>query len=103
MSYGRERWPRPAPHGARRLLPPETHDVTLHQILVHVAAGTWRHAGHAGIIRELIDGATGLTAKNSNVPSKDEAWWNDYRDRIDRAAREAAARKGPVTNCPASG
>jgi uncharacterized damage-inducible protein DinB len=76
--------------------PPETNDVTLHQILVHVAADTCRHAGHADIIRELIDGAVGLTARNSNMSSGDEEWWSSYRDRVDRAAREAASH-------PASG
>jgi hypothetical protein len=70
--------------------PSDTDEVTLHQILVHVATETGRHAGHADIIRELIDGASGLTAENSNMPSRDEACWNSYRDRVERAAREAA-------------
>ena len=35
----------------------ENRQVTLHQILVHVATETHRHAGHADIVRELIDGA----------------------------------------------
>jgi len=34
--------------------------VTLHHILVHVTAETQRHAGHADIVRELIDGSAGL-------------------------------------------
>lgn len=34
--------------------------VTLHHVLVHVTADTQRHAGHADIIRELIDGSVGL-------------------------------------------
>ena len=34
--------------------------VTLHRVLVHVTAETQRHAGHADIIRELIDGSAGL-------------------------------------------
>ncbi len=72
------------------------YDVTLHQILVHVAADTCRHAGHADITRELIDGAVGLTARNSNMSSGDEEWWSSYRDQVDRAAREAASH-------PASG
>jgi uncharacterized damage-inducible protein DinB len=33
--------------------------VTLHRILVHMIAETQRHAGHADIVRELIDGAVG--------------------------------------------
>ncbi len=39
---------------------PEEHsEVTLHRILVHMIAETDRHAGHADIVRELIDGAAG--------------------------------------------
>ncbi|MCP3802187.1 DinB family protein [Allokutzneria sp. A3M-2-11 16] len=34
-------------------------EVTLHKILVHMIAETHRHAGHADIVRELIDGAVG--------------------------------------------
>jgi Protein of unknown function (DUF664) len=33
---------------------------TLHTILVHMIAETNRHAGHADIVRETIDGAAGL-------------------------------------------
>jgi uncharacterized damage-inducible protein DinB len=65
--------------------------VTLHQILVHVIAETHRHAGHADIVRELIDGASGLRAGNDNLPEGvDGAWWGAYRERLERTAREAA-------------
>ena len=37
---------------------PASRRVTLHRILVHVIAETHRHAGHADIVRESIDGAT---------------------------------------------
>ena len=47
---------------------PDRRAVTLHQILVHVIAETHRHAGHADIVRELIDGASGLRAGNDNLP-----------------------------------
>ena len=33
--------------------------VSLRWILVHMIEETARHAGHADIVRELIDGATG--------------------------------------------
>ena len=70
--------------------PAERNEVTLHRILVHVATETARHAGQADIIRELIDGAAGLTSNHSNLPSGDQAWWAAYRDRVERAAQEAA-------------
>ena len=69
--------------------PDERADVTLHQILVHVTAETHRHAGHADIVRELIDGTVGLRVDNDNMAAGDEAWWADYRDRLERAARAA--------------
>jgi hypothetical protein len=64
--------------------------VTLHGILVHVVAETHRHAGHADVVRELIDGAAGLRSNNDNLPPADEAWWREYRDRLERVARDAA-------------
>ena len=39
--------------------PPERREVTLHRLLVHMIAETHRHAGHAVIVRELVDGAAG--------------------------------------------
>jgi len=67
-------------------------EVTLHHILVRVIADTGQHAGHADIIRELIDGAAGLTAGRPNLPSSEPAWWSAHRQRVEEAAREAAAR-----------
>jgi uncharacterized damage-inducible protein DinB len=65
-------------------------DVTLHLVLVHVIAETHRHAGHADIVRELVDGAAGLRAGNDNLPpGTDQGWWQDYRNRLERVARDA--------------
>jgi uncharacterized damage-inducible protein DinB len=65
--------------------------VTLHRILVHMIAETDRHAGHADIVRELIDGAAGLRNGNDNMPPVDRAWWENYRSRLEHAAREAGS------------
>jgi uncharacterized damage-inducible protein DinB len=64
-------------------------EVTLHQILVHMIAETNRHAGHADIVRELVDGAVGLRADNDNMAPGDDAWWTQYTARLERVAREA--------------
>jgi uncharacterized damage-inducible protein DinB len=72
--------------------PEERRSVTLHRILVHVIAETDRHAGHADIVRELIDGAAGLRAENTNMPGVDAAWWENYRERVEQAARAADTR-----------
>jgi hypothetical protein len=69
--------------------PPERQEVTLHRVLVHVIAETQRHAGHADIVRELVDGATGLRVDNSNLPDGDAAWWAAYRDNLEQVARKA--------------
>ena len=69
--------------------PPERSEVTLHRILVHMIAETERHAGHADIVRELVDGGVGLSSGNDNMPTDDQAWWKEYRERLEQAAREA--------------
>jgi hypothetical protein len=72
--------------------PPERSEVTLHLVLTHVIAETNRHAGHADIVRELIDGAAGLREGNDNMVPGDEAWWESYRRQLESVARQAAER-----------
>jgi uncharacterized damage-inducible protein DinB len=69
--------------------PAERNEVTLHRILVHMLAETNRHAGHADIVRELIDSSAGLREGNDNMPAQDKAWWETYRDRLEHVAQEA--------------
>jgi uncharacterized damage-inducible protein DinB len=69
---------------------PERRDVTLHQILVHLIDETARHAGHADILRELIDGRAGND--DGNIPGPDEIDWVSYRARVEAAAIAAAER-----------
>jgi uncharacterized damage-inducible protein DinB len=64
-------------------------EVTLHRILAHMTAETQRHAGHADIVRELIDGAAGLHEGKDYMAPGDRLWWDNYRDRLERVAREA--------------
>jgi Protein of unknown function (DUF664) len=70
--------------------PPDDNERTLHHILVRVAIDTNRHAGQADIVRELIDGAIGLTVGNPNLPPGDQQWWQTHYDRVEQVAREAA-------------
>lgn len=80
---------------ATGLLPgEEDKELTLHRVLVHMVAETQRHAGHADIIRELIDGATGQREGGLNMAPGDAAWWAGHRDRVERAAREASGSRG---------
>jgi uncharacterized damage-inducible protein DinB len=69
---------------------PESRVVTLHQILVHITTETHRHAGHADIVRELVDGAVGLRVEAPNVPDGDAQWWSEYRQRLEQVARDAS-------------
>jgi uncharacterized damage-inducible protein DinB len=64
-------------------------EVTLNRILMHVISDTQRHAGHADIIRELIDGTVGLLEGNDNMPPGDQQWWDRHRARLESVAREA--------------
>lgn len=64
-------------------------EVTLHHAVVRVIADTHRHAGHADIVRELMDGAVGMNKDNGSMAPGDAAWWADHRSRLERAAQEA--------------
>jgi uncharacterized damage-inducible protein DinB len=70
--------------------PPERREVTLHRVLVHVIAEVNRHAGHADILRELIDGVAGLTEPGNNLPQRTDAEWAAYRSKVEAAAHEAS-------------
>lgn len=70
--------------------PADRNPVTLHRILIHMIAETDRHAGHADIVRELIDERVGLRPDNDNLPDLDRESWSAYRDRLESVAREVS-------------
>ncbi len=69
--------------------PAERAEVTLHRVLVQLIAETHRHAGHADIVRELVDGAVGLRADNPNMAGGEAARWQQHHDRLEQAAHRA--------------
>ena len=71
--------------------PEDRRDTNLHYILVHVLDEIARHAGHADIVRELIDGKAGVRAESLNLPEESPEWWASYRERVEQAARQAGA------------
>ncbi|MEU1592636.1 DinB family protein [Streptomyces sp. NPDC005708] len=75
--------------------PKDRDEVTLHHAVVRVIADTQRHAGHADIVRELIDGAVGMNEGNTSMGPGDSTWWQNYRSRLEGVA-EKAARKPAV-------
>lgn len=60
--------------------------VTLHHVMVHVTAETQRHAGHADIVRELIDGSAGLLEGVDSLQARDPAEQQRFRDQVEAAA-----------------
>ncbi|WP_432866171.1 DUF664 domain-containing protein [Microbispora rosea] len=72
--------------------PEEHRRATLQRVLVHTIAETHRHAGHADIVRESIDGSTGYRDGDDIVTAGDLSWWESYREELERVAREAANR-----------
>lgn len=64
-------WPRP--------------NVMLFNIMVHMLTETSRHAGHADILRERLDGAIGFAAYASS--QRDSAFWAARYAEVERAAR----------------
>lgn len=70
-------------------------DVTLHRVLVHLVTEIARHAGHADILRELIDGEAGLRPGDANQPGWTTEEWQAYRARLEGAARAAAGPQQP--------
>jgi uncharacterized damage-inducible protein DinB len=72
--------------------PEDRRTTTLHRVLVHLIGETHRHAGHADVVRELVDGAAGLRHGDDNLARDGAGAWQAHRDRIERAAREARGR-----------
>jgi uncharacterized damage-inducible protein DinB len=64
--------------------PPERRQVTLHQILVHMVTETAHHAGHADILRELLDG------RADAVTDRSPADWAAHRQRLETVAESVA-------------
>jgi uncharacterized protein DUF664 len=69
--------------------PAERRAVTLHHVLSRILADTSRHAGHADIVRELLDGSTGWLPDRTFLPAEGPGWWQAHRERLESAAREA--------------
>lgn len=71
-------WPRP--------------DVMLFNVLVHVLTETTRHAGHADILREQLDGAVEMDPEGMVRRGQDAAYWARRHAEIERAAQAARSR-----------
>lgn len=70
--------------------PEDRRDTTLGVLLVRMVAETAQHAGHADIVRELIDGRPGP----DHAEFDDETWWREYVATIQAAADSYATGSG---------
>jgi len=62
-------------------------EATLRRLIVRMVGETARHAGHADVVRELIDGSIGGSRDNSNLPFEgDQEQWQAYVARVRDAA-----------------
>ena len=61
--------------------PEHSRDTTLGVLLIRMVAETAQHAGHADIVRELIDGTGG-----PDQDGLDEATWREYLGQVQTAA-----------------
>ena len=68
-------------------------EAPLFNVLVHLLAETSRHAGHADILRETLDGAVGTDAEDMAEERHDRAFWAERREQIEAAARSAGAEQ----------
>jgi len=65
---------------------PGSREVVLGQIISHMALDEARHAGHADILREQLDGTVGLRLPGDNLPDLDDAAWARRHASLQRIA-----------------
>lgn len=66
--------------------PDDDNEMTLHHALVRVIADTHRHAGHADILREQLDGSVGMSEGNLSTTLLDASDRDQQRARLEQIA-----------------
>lgn len=61
----------------------------LNRVVVHVLTETYRHLGHADIVRELVDGSVGKRRGEEDMASTDPSHWTELYRSVETAARTA--------------
>lgn len=64
-------------------------EITVAEALEHMLSETARHAGHADIVRELIDGQAGLSAQGSNLTTEDPQEQEDFVEMLRTLSKRA--------------
>ena len=65
--------------------------VPLFNVMVHRLSDATRHAGHADILREEVDGAVGVDADAMPMLGRDREYWEVRCAEIERIARAAGS------------
>ncbi|MDO9455975.1 DinB family protein [Nocardioides sp.] len=65
-------------------------DVTLLDVVAHLIGETRQHAGHADVLRELLDGEIG-SGRHTSTVEDDELFWKQRWAEVDRVARTVAS------------
>jgi len=63
--------------------------VPLFNVMVHRLSDSTRHAGHADIVREALDGAVGGDADSAPFHGRDREFWSARREQIEQIALAA--------------
>lgn len=74
---------------ARGYVPWWDEEVPLFNVMVHRLSDSTRHAGHADILREGLDGAVGVDADSLPLHGRDSSFWEARRAEIERVALAA--------------
>ncbi|GAB3193883.1 mycothiol transferase [Nesterenkonia suensis] len=61
---------------------------TLGRLVVRLIAETARHAGHADILWEQLDGAVGMRPDSDNMPEAELPDWHTHGEDLQRLADE---------------
>lgn len=68
--------------------PEDRRQPTLHTLLIHLIAEVARHAGHAGLIREELDGEVGMSAAVGKLPETTKAQCAEHVQRLREIAEQ---------------
>ena len=68
-------------------------DVQLFTVMVHRLSDSTRHAGHADILREQLDGSVGVESSNPPLHGRDVTFWNARHAELEQIAA-ASERPG---------
>ena len=66
--------------------------VPLFNVMVARLNDATRHAGHADILREQIDGSVGVNPGADELHGRDPSFWSDRCAHLERIARLASGR-----------